>query len=269
MHSKILIFNIKGAILKFIKVYFPNHVSGKFLNNMLTEAIDISKKNIEKNIDNVDFSVLIKIIGILINDVNESKFRSIIISGYPRVGKSILSEKLSNKFNGTLLKTDALRKIYWEIEDGGRRQKVRENLYNEIIKNYPHNLIVEGDDFISENRSIDSALKPYSLDLISQLKDTYDIEACVIGNKETSVNDKVSGLKEFRSEGDCWTLKNAKYKKSKNLQNLAKGTVEASKSLWYLSEKSNVIYFEIRSINFNEDISTALEKISNGINIDN
>jgi hypothetical protein len=258
-------FNI--LYVRLVNSYLPTLYKYYNINKLWIQAIDLTREYY-KRYDTIENNhSLIKVIGILNNKIKGKSFKTLIITGYPRVGKSIISKELSGELGGVIIKTDILREIYWDIKDDKKRDYIRKNLIRTIIEQYPYNLIIEGDDFISKNRSRVSSLEPFSLDLLKQLKLKYKIEVYLIGNKGSGVDEKLIGLNTFRSEGECWTLSNAKYNNHDNLKNLANASIEASKSLWELSNENDLNYIDISTNNFNNDISFAVKEISSRVKV--
>ncbi|MCC5913741.1 MAG: hypothetical protein JJU46_05135 [Balneolaceae bacterium] len=159
------------------------------------------------------------------------------------------------------MKADQLRKIYWRIEDDIKRRKLREELYFKVSKNYPHFLIIEGDDFISENRHIRSEVEPVNLDLLRILNDQTTLATAVIGNSRCSIDEKIKSLNYSREKGTCWSLEDPKFKSDRGMKRLAVISIEGSKNLAEMSDGYGIPYFEINPTRFRDDINNTVSDI--------
>lgn len=231
-------------------------------NVLLYESITLTKKRID-DISSIRDSPLFKFIDEIFKDsaINESSFQSIIITGPPRVGKSIIANTLSNNIGHYILNTDIIRKLYWEEKNDTKRQYLRKKIFSKILGLYPRGLIIEGDEFISRNRSATGNLKPFSLDLLDYLKKQYKIEVFIIGNKTATIDKKVNAMQSFRDQGKCWTLKNEAYFEDETIPALAEHIIKVSQNLSLMAKDKKLEYYDIHPEKFNKDIENTVSTI--------
>lgn len=195
-------------------------------------------------------------------DIKSSPLKTTIITGFPRVGKSIIANKLSERFRAYVLKVDQVRKIYWEEKNDLKRQEIRKKILSRIIELFPMGLIIEGDEFISENRYVKRGTRPLSLDFLEFMKNRYDMKVCVIGNRSTTIKEKTSAIKTHRKLGECWTLNDENYVNEENIASLAKKTVEVSFILANIASEKGIAYYDINPEIFFKDVEDTVNLIS-------
>ncbi|MCH8533402.1 MAG: hypothetical protein LAT65_21410 [Saccharospirillum sp.] len=183
----------------------------------------------------------------------------VLIGGYSRVGKSILARAFAEKTGCAYIQADVLREFFWTIDDDDLRFMVRLELYSGLLASRFKGLVIEGDDFISKNRHLRRAMKPFSLELMERLcKTRDDVHPFIIGNAYCGKGDKTSALELWRASGQCWTSNTLS---SAQIEDLSSKTIESSLALRDLAETHDIQYIEVRPSCFDEDIARAVEKI--------
>ncbi|TVR08198.1 MAG: hypothetical protein EA401_14275 [Planctomycetota bacterium] len=187
--------------------------------------------------------------------------RSLFLGGYARVGKSQLAQVLCDEYGYMHLEADVLRQFFWALEDNERRRQIRKKMYKEIAESYPSGIVLEGDDFISENRHPKKPLTPFSIELLAELTRQYSLVGAIVGNSVCSSTEKYRALIEWRNKGNCWTSERIS---SSTLLGFAEQTILASIDLKEKAIRSNIAYLEIDPISFHKDIRNASKTIGEG-----
>ena len=181
---------------------------------------------------------------------------TIILSGWCRVGKTSIAQRLcrSNRLN--YLPLDPFSAIYEKIKDGRTRQFVKMALVRELLKRYPTGIILDGADLVFDNyfRS-DNRPKP-SLDFLQKLSQTHHVKIYLIGNARDTLGEKIEGLKKYRLKRSCWTSTSQAWDEGR-LEERAKEIISTSQLFRDQSRSSNLAYLDIQSSSFDYSVIRA------------
>lgn len=185
-------------------------------------------------------------------------FRSVVLIGFARSGKSSLSNLLVQQTEATIFRLDRLRKL-----SQCSIPAVRRAFCELLLKLYPEGLIIEGDNLCGENNSGSRVVTPEVLiDTVNQLR-AQQVEVFMIGNASATVEQKTAAILEYRRDNLCWTSK-AGYT-SEAIEDLARRSITYSKDLQRLAASTDGTYLEIRADRFHYDIQNAAESIIESI----
>jgi hypothetical protein len=132
--------------------------------------------------------------------------RSVLISGLGRAGKTLLAKRLCREFGYQSITTDDSLEYFFAVADYFDRYEFRRTFYADILKRWPTGLLIEGDDFILENRAEIAALD-HNLDpgFARTLSMTFDVPLIFLGNAETTIDEKLDAFRTFSRANVCWT----------------------------------------------------------------
>ena len=187
--------------------------------------------------------------------------KSLVLGGCMRSGKTILAQRLAHELACPFLPGDWLRRLYWSIEDGARRNRLRRRILWRILQTAQGGLITEGIDYALRNQGPRGGGGKPSMRLLRRIRRAGRAEVAVVGNADTSVADKVRALEAWRATGNCWTTGAAhagRYAEAAALEKLARNTIERSRVLREKAEAAGIAYLEIRPDAFEADIAAHL-----------
>lgn len=189
----------------------------------------------------------------------EGERASCVITGWPRTGKTLISDVLARQHGFIFISLDQLRDIYHEVDDDSLRDEMRRFILDELFKRFPKGLVVEGDDLIYVNRGRSSDLRNISLDFCGGLAGRHKIKCFVVGNADVAVDAKVTALRKYQETGKCWTLKSQRWR---DLQARAAEMIEDSRKLRDMAPAHDVTYIEMDVINFDLSVKNAADRIT-------
>jgi hypothetical protein len=182
----------------------------------------------------------------------------ILIAGHARIGKTILASTLAARLNGAYMSTDNLRQIFYDIEDDAERLDFRMRCYHSIFGLDFNGLIVEGNDFISENLHRHRGKWPVSIKIVRDLVEAVpDLSPVVVGNSYSSVRAKLDAMDYWRGNGKCWTVR----RDAEEIPIIATNTIRVSRRLKRLAEEADINYFDLRPEVFAYDIALCVHSI--------
>lgn len=187
--------------------------------------------------------------------VRPRKVQTMVLSGWPRVGKTRLAHKLC-RANGLLhLLLDPFSAIYERIRDDDTRAFVKLKLVQALLQKYPMGAVLEGADLVFDNYHRDQvrpARPTPSLTFLQRLGQDRPVSVYLIGNADESVNDKRDALAQFRQTHACWTGQSPAWA-DESLARRAAEIIEASRYMRRAADGEVVKYMDIRSGAFHED----------------
>lgn len=184
--------------------------------------------------------------------------KSVIITGYPRSGKSLLAGTLVRSHGYTHVRLDMLTRLYWNIEDDTLRDHTRRAILNALIKRFPKGLVIEGDDLISLNRS-SRCMLPFSLATLKDLQRQRQLCCYVVGSAHATEEAKSEGFRRFRRTGECWT---SRHKGWNDLGARARDYLSYNREIYALAKRANIPFIEIDPLQFDASLSKAAREIS-------
>ena len=205
------------------------------------------------------FSYILEIIKIFLNTHKYTDdFPNIVISGYGRTGKSLLANKLAQKYRYKIIETDIFRSFYWKIPDIRLRKKLRESLFLAFLDSFPVSVIIEGDDLVSENRHANSGIEPLSIDFMVQLYNSNKAKCFILGDSESNIDSKIEGILRWRSTENGRTNDYS----FKEMYEHANESIEVSKKLKTMVNGTPIHYIELNPSRFTESVDNAIMYIS-------
>ncbi|WP_217521783.1 hypothetical protein [Vibrio metschnikovii] len=194
----------------------------------------------------------------LCNSLKPSLKKNIVISGFPRTGKSYLSKKIQEKYNIYSISLDEIRRIYWDIDDYNFRLQIRLALITKIFTKYSSGILIEGDDLLSVNRSANEGVEPLTTSYLIMLHDLYGAKTYVIGNADCTVENKIKGMQSYASTANCWAVLSGE----DNVKSIAKGSIDISRKLKKMFNGTGVEYIDLDPLNFKKCIGGFMETVS-------
>jgi hypothetical protein len=117
-----------------------------------------------------------------------------------------LAHELAHRYGYQYLTTDNALDYFLVIEDDATRLLFGERFYASILGRWPDGLVIEGDDFILENRvtyaKTDHAI---AIDPAIRFAERFGIELFLLGNCHVSAEDRIQAYEEYSSKAECWT----------------------------------------------------------------
>lgn len=227
------------------------------------EAVQINKKLLESK-EEVSFNPLFETINNHFIKNKSNLASSVIITGYARVGKSIIANKVAEASGLSVLPVDTLRTVYDGLTSR-LKHKTKNRFYCELVKRFPKGIILEGFDLlINEDGDSGETENTYSLDLLVCIQKNSTPNIYLLGNKDATIDNKAQGLIEYRTNARCWTTgkkHKERYNRLANIQKLAYSSIKVSDSLFFEAVKNNIKYIEVRPECFNSDVDFAVNKI--------
>lgn len=187
-----------------------------------------------------------------------SDTRSIVITGYPRIGKTLTAKELAARHGFHHFELDRLRPVYFGIDEPALRQIARSHFLHRLLEKFPRGVIIEGDDLISANRFDDSHIRPLSLDTLMALHSAQGVSCYVLGNKDADVEARAAAMREYQQTQHCWTARESGWE---DLDARALDSIEASQELYAMASGTPVVYLEIDPTDFSASVSRAADRI--------
>jgi hypothetical protein len=185
--------------------------------------------------------------------------RSVILTGYPRSGKSILARELQKHHNYIHLELDELKRLYYEIDDADLRLMTRKSVLDQLLSHFPEGLVIEGDDLISENRSTTEGMLPFSLNLLKTLGLRHGILCYVVGNVNVTLQEKIRALEVFRETGKCWTTAHPRWH---DPEIFGKEYIEHNREIHDMARHCGIAFIELNPKEFDAAVKETVRKIS-------
>ena len=192
----------------------------------------------------------------------------ILITGPPRVGKSLVALGVGRVTGLEVVRTDDLRGAFWGIADPDARIRERRCRYRDLVAGTDPGVVLEGDDLVFVNRAHpavaavcrESQDMSLTLDQIIDLMDRHDALAYVIGCSDADTARKTSEIRTSQKPDDFTAAMN-----EHQLTHFVENQIERSKLLRKMTEGSTVHYLEIRGGNFHQDVAAAVTRICRDI----
>lgn len=178
--------------------------------------------------------------------------RSIVITGYPRIGKTAIAKELATRYGFVHFELDRLRPVYLGIEEPALRHAARSHFLHRFLEKFPRGLVLEGDDLISTNRFDDSRIRPLSLETLKALNSRHGVSCYVVGNKDTDANVRAAAFRDFQQTHDCWTARESGWE---DLDARARDSIQVSQELFAMTLGTPVGYLEIDPTDFEASVS--------------
>lgn len=173
--------------------------------------------------------------------------RKLLLSGYKRTGKSKIAKLVAKRGDFSVLGADALRGFFWEIEDYDLRLSSRLRVYTAILNSFPGDLIIEGDDFIFDNRYRPDPWPRLHMTIPRLLQPAVPgLEQLVVGNRRASPAAKLEGLNVAIVESKCWSSTMS----SEARERFAHEHVTVSAALFEMCREQNIEYRDIAPATF-------------------
>lgn len=185
----------------------------------------------------------------------KEKGKNIVITGYPRVGKSLIANKLSGTGKWVLVSMDQFRRPYWESTDPMVRIYVRINFILKLVMKLDKGLLLEGDELLTVNRASFNGIHPITSSYFSLLRGLLGFNCFVVGNALCSVDEKVKGMENWARSEKCWAVDKGSVNK------VAEDSIRFSREVKDYFMDSDVIYIDISPENFDADVEKAFRLI--------
>jgi hypothetical protein len=185
--------------------------------------------------------------------------RSVVITGYPRIGKTALAKVLATRYGFCHLELDRLRPVYFGIEEPGLRHVARSYFLERLLEKFPRGLVLEGDDLISANRYDDGEIRPLSLDMLQRLSSCQGVSCFIVGDKDADPDVRAAALSEFQQRHDCWTARESGWE---DLNVRARESIKTSQELYVMASGKAITYLALDPGNFDESVSEAADQIA-------
>jgi hypothetical protein len=189
---------------------------------------------------------------------------SLIISGWPRIGKTTVVSQLCGSTGMSGLSLDQFSVVYERIRDDETRSFIKHALIKALICRFPVGVIFDGSDLVFDNyyRSYNRPLP--SLSLLHSLCREYGTRIYLLGNTQDSINEKMTAIKSFRQQHKCWTS-NTLIWGDNNLEERIKEIFQASQHFLSLAQMNGLKYIDIKSNDFFGSIIRAQAKIEQDV----
>lgn len=188
---------------------------------------------------------------------------SIVIGGVARIGKSLLASEISRRFGFIHVKADRYRRSFWKIHDPQLRHNARRYAYIRLLQEMPYNIVIEGDDFISENRLYKCGAKPLDLSLLKLLQNEVGAEVRLMLPANSSFDARFLALIKGRESGECWTIN--KLPSEKDLQRFVQSAIKLESTLREMADSSSIEVIEINFQDFDKDLDRLVADIEERI----
>lgn len=227
-------------------------MSGFYQEKLLSEDWCKLQKRISGLIDSV-------IAASSLVDSRDISIPTVMVGGAARVGKSIFAERLSSISCGYCFRLDSIRsRAYLQIEDPDLRLTVKRGVLQTLLRKYPNNAVVEGDDLIQRNKGKMQNDPEIDLSIPLELRRRCGVGFVLLGCADATAKQKQKQIIEYRRAHNCWT---ADRKTDDEIFGLAKYIVAASVKLKCLSEVYKIPYYEIGCETFSEDLDGAVSHV--------
>ena len=186
----------------------------------------------------------------IINEIQRnpvSSNTSILISGPPRCGKSILAKEICKKHEMFHLKTDYVKSILYEGLEFKQRKWAASYIYRKVLLGFPTGVVIEGTALTDISKNI-----PYWATNKGR-----DIPFFCLGYTSCYLM-KFGKMLEYSQTNKCWT--NGKLSEDQ-LRDLAKHIVEKSVHNKIICDQNGFKFFEIGTNNFKADINHIIAEI--------
>lgn len=196
--------------------------------------------------------------------IGVKNIRSLIISGWPRTGKTTLASKLCRSTGMSCLSLDQFSAVYESVIDEKTRSFIRHALLRALIDRFPVGVILEGSNLVFDNYHRSHARPLPSLSLLYSLYGEYSMRIYVLGNTEDSIYEKKKAIKSFRQQHKCWTSNSLAWDDNNLEERIREGFV-ASQHFLSLAQIGGLSYVNIESSDFSASIIRAQAHIEQAI----
>ncbi len=190
--------------------------------------------------------------------------RNLIVTGPPRVGKSLLAQRIVAQSAAYHVNVDRMRLWYFSDRDEARREASRRAVFEGVLAASPNGIVIDGDDFISANRSKFGGIHPLGLDQLVEWRARGLAGVIVVGSSDVDPESKLDGLQAWRDTGRCWTTQHSVYSDEAKLPKLAAEIVRTSRMLRDLCAADHLMFLSLGSTRFDEIIGSAATLLAAG-----
>jgi len=182
---------------------------------------------------------------------------NLLLMGPPRVGKSLLAQRLEAGGGWLWVEYDYYRSAYWQIEDRLVRRSARELFYTTIATSFSSGILLEGDDLLTGDRScvagLDSGIDPLSAEHIQRLRRISNFNYAAVGSSTCTPEVKLRGMKRAHMVEPCWAVAMGEQR----LTRLALGITGLSQRIEAFCRENAVPYFDIHPDEFTAHLAAA------------
>jgi hypothetical protein len=184
------------------------------------------------------------------------RHRTVLLGGVSRVGKSTLAATLASLHGFRHIDLDYLVNRIYSVDDPTGRARLRASFYRWLLRQAPVGHIIEGDDLVITDRwhaSGNFGREPLDLGMLGELAKSFALPAFVMGNTETTVEDRLTSLKR----DDSWV----RVLSEPEMHAYAKLLVSSSVLLRDGCEAAGVTYLEAGGADFEAAIGPLAARI--------
>jgi len=192
--------------------------------------------------------------------------KKIIITGPARVGKSRVTEIISDELSIPIIRTDEIRFTFgdflWDYSENAHisRYKLIMRLINRFLE-LPKPFILEGDLILNSKYPTEYCDNtPLDISHLTKIARMKNVDFFAIGSE--SVVDKTKGLIKFRNSEYCWTTNKMP---EKSIHILAHHIVSRSKEIKELCQSNEINYFKLSFKEHDSSPQDVSDKIINNI----
>lgn len=191
--------------------------------------------------------------------------RPVVITGPPRVGKSIAADRVARALGFIVMAADELRLSFWGLADRDERQAKRRSVYDDAIYGSDGKVVVEGWDLMLHDmleKSLRFELGAFDggrVDLrhAVDLRTRFGAHVFAFGAALDDAGTRIAAMRRHAQNGYSWIagLSDAE------ILPIAEQSRTMSLSLRDAARTADVPYFECRSASFENDMDRAVAAI--------
>lgn len=181
--------------------------------------------------------------------------QSLALVGVPRIGKTILSKRLSEHLGYPIVHMDNFQYVFEGMTNKSKKVILLWWIVDQMLESPIAPCIFEGLMIDTISKIISDDFVPYSIDNLAKRHHEGKICAFILGCTHSSVSSKYLAIEKYRNEHSCWTTK--KVSKSE-IYSLSRCIIKRSEELKQLAHKHQIVYIDISPDSFDNSINEAL-----------
>jgi hypothetical protein len=179
--------------------------------------------------------------------------KTVLISGYARVGKSIISKLICLQTPLLYIPYDEFHPIY-NVADPVLRNRIERTLLEMLLARYPAGALIEGFHLINGTiASVES--------MATRLSRHGNMSLFLLGNAETTVAEKADALRRYQETCCCWTTTDPDWD---DVSTRVEDSIAQSRMLRTLATEIDACYHDIDPTRFQESVRRISMAIMDG-----
>lgn len=177
----------------------------------------------------------------------DSSHRSMMLIGPSRCGKSLLADRLAQRYGLHVLRTDHLRRKLYKDAHWRDRVRVVKYFYKRLLLMFPHGLLIEGDQFIGRKENFGAWAARNGVAFIG------------IGYSFDRPQDKLADLIAYQQTGRCWLVESGS---TEEVTAFVHKIIDWSRHVKWRCKYLKLPYFDLDSADFEAELERIMGEIA-------